>query len=205
VLITAGTAVQSFFGYAVMVWAPTFMIRVHEMSLLDVSFQLGVAMGVCGVLGTYLGGKLADRVAARDARWYMRLPAIEILLGVPTGLAFLLLPESGWAIFALYPFLFASAMFVGPMTSMIQSLVAPNLRAQASAINLFVVNMVGLGLGPLAVGLLNDTVFAHHGALAIRYSLAVVALTGLVASGLFYLASRRLREDLATAQETTRS
>ena len=200
VWVVVATAVQSLSGYAMLSWAPTFMIRVHEMGRLDVSLQLGVAVGVCGMLGAYLGGKLADRAATRDVRWYMRLPAIEALLGVPFGLGFLLLAEPGWAMVAFYPFYFLGGMYVGPMVSMIQSLVVPNMRAQASAINLFVVNMIGLGLGPLIVGFLNDTLFAQHGALAIRYSLTVVTLTGVLGSGLFYLASRGLREDLAAAQ-----
>jgi hypothetical protein len=130
----------------------------------------------------------------------MRLPALEALLSVPFGLGFLFFAESGRAMVAFYPFYFLGGMYVGPMVSMIQSLVVPNMRAQASAINLFVVNMIGLGLGPLIVGFLNDTLFAQHGALAIRYSLTVVSLTGVLGSGLFYLASRGLREDLAAAQ-----
>ena len=82
---------------------------------------------------------------------------------------------------------------------MIQSLVRPDMRAQASAINLFVVNMIGLGVGPLLVGFLNDTAFADQGDRAIRFSLLFSALIGVLASGFFYLASRRLDEDLAEA------
>lgn len=200
VFVMLATSVQALSGYAMLGWAPTFMIRVHEMSRLDVSLQLGIGVGVFGGLGAYLGGKLADRASLRDARWYMRLPAIEALLSVPFGLAFLLASDPDWAMVAFYPFYFLSAMYVGPMVSMIQSLVVPNMRAQASAINLFVVNMIGLGLGPLLVGFLNDTVFAEYDHLAIRSSLTVVALIGILATPLFYWASRNLREDLEAAR-----
>ena len=59
VWVVLATSIQSLSGYAMLGWAPTFMIRVHEMERLDVSLQLGVAVGVCGALGAYLGGKLA--------------------------------------------------------------------------------------------------------------------------------------------------
>jgi MFS family permease len=73
------------------------------------------------------------------------------------------------------------------------------MRATASAILLFVVNMIGAGLGPLLVGLLNDYVFGPaHGEQAIRYSLLVMGILGGGGSILFWQASRTLAADLAS-------
>jgi len=89
-------------------------------------------------------------------------------------------------------------MYVGPMYSMIQGLVHLRMRSTASAILIFVVNMIGLGMGPFLVGLLNDTVFAEHGEEAIRYSMLVVGILGGFASIFFWISSRTLKEELLT-------
>jgi hypothetical protein len=61
----------------------------------------------------------------------------------------------------------------------------------------FVINLIGLGLGPQAVGLLNDGLGPRFGTEAIRYSLSAVAIANLWAAGHFAWAARTLREDLA--------
>ena len=61
---------------------------------------------------------------------------------------------------------------------------------------LFVLNIVGLGLGPSLVGALNDALAPQHGDFAVRYSLLLVALVGGLASVFFWIGSASLREDL---------
>ena len=51
---------------------------------------------------------------------------------------------------------------------------------------------------PFLVGLMNDTVFASHGDLAIRYSLLVMAGLGAAAALPFWLCAGRLREELVS-------
>jgi len=203
--VIAATAVQSLGGYSILSWGPTFLIRVHEMNRIDVGVWLGVTIGVCGSVGAFVGGRLADVYGRRDERWYMRLPAIQALLGVPFALGFLLAPDPQLALYSFIPFYLLGAMYVGPMFSMTQSLVVPQMRATASAINLFIVNMIGLGLGPLVVGFLNDLLAESLGDGAIRYSLTIVAVLGGLASILFWQASTQLREDLEAAREEARA
>ncbi|QDX80148.1 hypothetical protein B9N43_02065 [Denitratisoma sp. DHT3] len=200
VFIALGASVQSLSGYGVLTWGPTFLARVHAMSWTDIGVSLGWIIGLAGCLGTLIGGRLADRMGARDARWYMRLPAFQSALAVPFVTGFTLLPDQSMALLCFIPFYALGAMYVGPMFAMVQGLVQLRMRATASAILLFVVNMVGLGLGPLTVGLLNDHYFGPtHGPLAIRYSMLVVGLLGGLASLLFWQAARTLREDLASS------
>jgi MFS family permease len=134
----------------------------------------------------------------------MRLPALQALAAVPFALAFILFESQSLAMASFYPFYVVGAMYVGPMGAMIQGLVVPNMRATASAINLFVVNMIGLGLGPLVIGFLNDMLAPRFGDEGIRYSLLVMGAIGGFASIPFYLASRHLKEDLAAAREQAR-
>ena len=87
-------------------------------------------------------------------------------------------------------------MYVGPMYSMTQSLVKLRMRATASAILLFILNMIGLGAGPLLVGFLNDQLHAPLGDAAIRYSLLVAVLIGGLGSAFFWRSSQTLEQDL---------
>lgn len=197
VLIVLGTAVQSLSGYAVINWGPTYLARVYGMSWSEIGTGLGWVIGIGGTFGALAGGRLADYMGRRDARWYMRLPALQCLFAVPFVVGFTLLPKPSHALAAFIPFYTLTAMYVGPMFAMVQGLVELRMRATAAAIMLFITNMVGLGLGPLLVGLLNDHVFGPlYGVAGIRYSLLAVGLFGGFSSLFFWAASRRLPEEL---------
>ena len=75
------------------------------------------------------------------------------------------------------------------------------MRATAAAILLFIVNLVGAGLGPFIVGFLNYMFAPQYGQEAIRYSLLTVAMTGVVGAVLLWLSSRHLEADLARARD----
>jgi len=200
VFVALGSAVQSLAGYGVLTWGPSFLGRVHHMPWTEIGIWLGWVVGVAGCIGAYAGGSLADRLARRDARWYMRLPALQSLLCVPFVAAFALLDDKALALLCFIPFYTFGAMYVGPMFSVIQGVAPLRMRTTASALLLFFVNMIGLGFGPLLVGVLNDYAFAAYGQEAIRYSLMLVGCLGGFASLLFWQASRDLREELAAAQ-----
>ncbi|MAI79536.1 MAG: MFS transporter [Deltaproteobacteria bacterium] len=204
VWIVSATALQSLSGYGILTWGPTFLIRIHGMEMLDVGLTLGAAIGILGAAGAYFGGRWADAMAKRNERWYMILPAIQTAALLPFAYGFILLDSRVGALLCFVPFYFLGAMYVGPMHSVIQGLVVPNQRAVASAINLFIVNMVGLGLGPLVIGFLNDVWAAEYGVSAIRYSMLLAATVGFLSSGAFWLASRHLPEDLQAARDAAR-
>ena len=195
--IVLGSSVQSLSGYGIITWGPTFLSRVHGMEWVDIGITLGWVVGLAGCAGAALGGKLSDKLGSRNAAWYMRLPAMESLLGIPFAVGFVLIDDQQLAILCFIPFYLLGAMYVGPMHAMIQSLARVRMRATASAILLFSVNMIGLGIGPLLVGVLNDQVFGPtYGDHAIRYSLMCVGILGGTASLLFWQASRTLADDL---------
>jgi MFS family permease len=204
-LIIAGTAAQSLAGYGLMLWGAPFMMRVHGMSQVDVGLALGLTFGIAGCGGVLCGGWLADHFGRRDERWYMRLPAIQAVIGMPFLLGFLLTESASIALACFAPFYFVANMYIGPMFAMTQGLVPPSMRATASAINLFVVNLVGLGLGPFLMGYLNDALAADFGDESIRYSLLSVGAVGASAVVFFWLASRSLPRDLAAARKAARA
>ncbi len=200
--LVVAASCQSLQGYAFLAWGPAFLGRVHGMASMEIGSQLGVIIGVFGSVGALSGGWLGDRLGVRDARWYVWLSALVSLVGLPFAVGFLLLPNPGTALasFAIYYVL--GAMYVGPLWSMTQGLVKLRMRATASAILLFILNIVGLGLGPFVVGVLNDRLATSYGDEAIRYSLLCVTLIGGLSAIFFYLSGQTLRQDLKRTGES---
>ncbi len=199
--LSLAAALSSFAGYGAATWSPAFLIRVHQMGTGEVGTWLGLITGLAGAGGALLGGALGDRAGRADQRWYLWLPAAATLLGVPFAAAFFLWPQAHQALLFLIPSTLAGAMWLGPTFSVTQGLARLRMRAVASAILLFVINLIGLGLGPQSVGILNDHVFADRGPEAVRYSLvSVVVVMNLWAGLHFLLAARSLREDLASVR-----
>ncbi len=200
--LALGAAFHSFAGYGAGAWSPAFLIRVHGMGTGEIGTWLGLITGIAGATGAFTGGMLADRLAVRDQRWTMRVAAFSSLLPVPFFTLFMFLADPIWALIALIPSTFIGAMWLGPGFSTVQGLVKLRMRALAAAVLLFVINLIGLGLGPQTVGLLNDTLFAHHGDEAVRHSLFwVVALMDIWGAIHFWLAARTLRRDLRVRDE----
>ena len=79
--------------------------------------------------------------------------------------------------------------------------VTPNqYRAQVSAVYLFVVNALGLGVGPTLVPLLNDYLF--HDPLKIRYSLIIVVFCSALTAIALLLSVRPIyRQKLIEAEQ----
>jgi MFS family permease len=122
------------------------------------------------------------------------------LAPLPLTLAFLFHGDPAMALVISTPGLAIAAFYQGPSFATVQNLAPPPMRAVASGLMLFITTMIGYAFGPPTVGLLNDTVFAHHGELAVRYSLAVVlAVAGALGTLFYLLAARHLREDLRRA------
>ena len=111
----------------------------------------------------------------------------------PFNFGFLLAPSTAWALALFVIPGITGAVFVGPSLAVLHNRVDPTLRPVASALFLLIVNLVGLGIGPLLVGVLDHTVFASHGAGALRYSLVVTQFVAIWAAAHYYVAGARLR------------
>ena len=196
--LTLAACFQALSGYAILSWAPTFLIRVHEMGYTEIGVKFGLIAGLGGAFGVTTGGVLADRLGARDVRWYVWMPAILALAAAPLALPFYLLEDTRLALTAFVPFYVLGNMYVGPLWSLAQGLVPVRMRAVASASLLTILNIFGLGLGPLLVGMMNDALADPYGPDAIRYSLLAMAGLGALAAPCFWLCARTLREELVS-------
>jgi predicted MFS family arabinose efflux permease len=189
-------ALHAFVGYGVALFLPSFFIRIHGFGLAETSTYLFL-IGLTGMIGTFFGGYLGDRFANRDKRWYMGIPGIATLATAPFALVFYTTENPILALFLAVPGAILGPMYLGPTFGMTQSLVTPAMRATASPILLFILNLIGLGLGPVFAGYLSDELRPSYGEESIRYSLLILAVAGNLWSALhYYLASRTLRDDL---------
>jgi MFS family permease len=158
---------------------------------------LGLTNGVAAALGTWSGGKLADRFSPADLRRYVLGPAISESLAIPVFIAAMFSGDL-WLSLGLYAlYAFTAALWYGPAFAAAMSVTPSHMRATSTALLLLVSNLVGLGLAPLAVGVVSDALHASFGAgNGLRYALATLALMGVFTAILFWMSSRTLREDL---------
>jgi len=204
--IASGVGFSGIAGYGLGVWSPSFLVRVHGMSLVDAGLWLGLIGVFGGTLGTVGSGLLVDHLARRDPRWQLRVPMIGLLIALPTQMAFVLWPQShliggsGGVPFALV-FMGVAAVFacfwIAPSYAAVQNLVPPHWRTQASALLLLAINLVGLGLGPLAVGVLSD-LFHTLGDSSIRWALTTVLSTCLFGAVCYWRGSRAYAQAVLT-------
>ncbi|MFZ3203481.1 MAG: MFS transporter [Pseudomonas sp.] len=176
-----GFAGLAFAGYGSAAWIPTFFIRTYGWDAGQVGIVYGSIVAVFGCLGIVFGGRLADRMARRgsiDAN--MRVGLYAALGAAPFVLAFPLMESALWAAILIAPAVFFLSMPFGVAPAAIQEIMPNSMRGQASAIYLFVITLIGLGIGPTAVALVTDYVFGDDQAL--RYSLLIVTSIAVFSS-----------------------
>ncbi|MGB7387362.1 spinster family MFS transporter [Pseudomonas neustonica] len=168
-----GFACLSFASYGASAWIPTFFIRTHGLTPGEVGIYYGSLVMVAGSTGIVFGGRLADYMARRGYRdANMRVGLLAAVLTLACNVVFLVdnMPLL-WAI--MFFNVFTVAMPFGVAPAAIQEVMPNAMRGQASAIYLFTITLIGLGIGPTAVALVTDYVFMDD--MAIRYSIFIVA------------------------------
>ena len=147
-----GAAAYSVAAYAATGWLPAFLVRSHGLSVSAAGTALALTIGIVGGAGTLLGGLLADRIGKRNGAWRLRIVAIASLAAIPAWLALLFVEGLFATLALLLPCGALLAFYLGPTFAMVQSLVDPRMRAVAAALLLLVMNIIGLGFGPVASG-----------------------------------------------------
>jgi MFS family permease len=189
----------SFAGVGMLVWAPTFLMRVHHATPQEAGqmFGLAVAVGLCG--GQLASGYLADRLGQRDVRWYAWLGGVGAVLAAPFGLGFLFVPDQMTAMVAFAIYLLLMSCWNVPFLAICLTMAPPRTRAMVSALYVMCVNLGGIGLGSVFVGAMNDVLTSRYGPEAIRHSLTLVMGVSVLAGLACALASRWLRDDVRSS------
>ncbi len=195
-----GAGLNAFAGYSTSNWVASFMIRSHGMTTGELGTWLSLTIGLGGAVGVFCGGLLADRLARRDRRWYMWLPALTGFICVPFMVAIYLVPSAyASLLLGIVPGVLFN-IYLGNTIATTHGLVGLRMRALSSAILFLIINIIGLGLGPWSTGLLSDYLQASLGADSLRYAMLYLLPTIMFWSAChFYLAARSLRADMAAA------
>ena len=175
--LVVAVTLTSMIGYALTGWGPSYMQRSLGLSMLDVSKYVALPGALLGSISAIFGGRIADALAKRRGlhvqSWVV---AVMKLLALPFMLGFYLVEDATLAIGLYFVSLIFANSYLGPSFALIQHLAPLRLRAMWAAITLLVINLVGLGLGPLIVGRLSDLLAPSFGADSLRYAMAIVAL-----------------------------
>lgn len=211
--VALGGSLKSFVGYAHIPFTAAFFFRVHDAELsalghslgLQSAGVLGLAMGLIsgigGTLGMWLGGRMTDALGQANPRAYAVIPAAATLCALPFMLGAYWASSAWAALLCLVPPAILNMFYMGPMHFTGQSVVPPSMRANSSAILLIILNVIGLGLGPLMVGLLSDGLSIGLGlgpAEGVRWALLLSTLVGIPAAWLFWSARTTISRDLVS-------
>jgi MFS family permease len=205
--LSLGAALSAFVAYGAGAFYPAFLMRSYGLTMMEVGARLGIVTALGGFIGAFLGGRLTDWFGNRseDPRFQLWVPATALLINVPLGFLIYHVHSINAVLGLLLVVMSIGAMPLGPTYAAAQSLLLPRERALGAAVVLFVVNLVGLGFGPLATGFLSDAFHTHL--LAAGQSDAAATAGGLVwalqamivinlwAAAHFFLGARTLRQD----------
>lgn len=212
--LSLGAASSSMIGYGLMFWLPSFFVRSFGDQLpgffswlpaifvpdgagvvLYASYFYGAILLLGGVFGMGMGGIIADRLGANSKAAYAQVPAFAFLLAIPFFLFGVMTTSLTMAFFAFLVPTALSLVWLGPVLSAFQHLVTPNMRATASAIFLFINNLIGIGLGNYVIGALSDGLNARFGAESLRYAILSGTVFYIAAAALLFLAAKNLDKD----------
>jgi MFS family permease len=197
-----------FFGFSALTllfnglfaWSPTLMIRKFGITGGEAGLYLGVITLLFSTTGIMAGGLLADRLGrAGRADATVRTGLIAACAVGPFAIAAPLMPNLPLTLLMYCPLMFFISFPWAAAAAALQIVSPARMRAQVSAVYLFLVNLAGIGFGPTAIALITDFVFRRDDALP--WSLAIIGLASpMLGAGLLWAGLKPFRRSLA-AQE----
>ena len=205
-------------GYGLNSYYSAFLMRSHGMSITQTSTALAIITLTGGLAGTYLGGKLSDLYSQRnggDPRYQMWVPAVALLINLPVWLLALLSPQPWMVLTLMIPAIGLGATYLGPSVAATHQLMGVSERAVGGALLMFIINLIGIGLGPMLTGLFSDMIrdnlVAHGSAVelaradGLKYAMSIMSLANLWSAYHYVCAARTLRGDIQHARTTQTS
>lgn len=202
--LSIACALHAFVTYGVGNFMPLFLGRTHGMPMLDVGWYYGMIAGIGGLSGTFFGGWISDRLIKKtgDRSWYMRIAFVSTIAAIPLALNTFLIMPNGYA--AVYSYLFTSFMggwYLAPCLASTHFLVGIRMRAMGSAILLFMLNLIGLGFGPMLTGYVSDYLTPEFGVDGLRYAMAITVLVNIWCAVHYYFALQTINGDFERAPD----
>jgi MFS family permease len=196
-----GFGLLSLVSYSAAAWVPEYFRRVHHWDIPTIGVVYGSIVAIFGSLGILSAGYVADWLRGRDVlNANMRVGAIIGVLWIPVHFFLFLAPTGVWAAVWLVPAAICAGAPFGIAPAAIQQMMPNTMRGQAGAVYLFILNLIGLGIGPTAVGATTQYFFKHDD--AVNYSLLIVNVAGSVSGALtLWLGSKPFLKSLDRLRE----
>ncbi len=200
ILATVAAALNTISFHAHIVWSTTFMLRVHGMDVAQSATLLGPIRGIAGLVGALVAGMLLAWLQRRDERWAAWLPGLCFATVGFSQYLFLFAPTIPLAAVGIAINTLAEGMMVPLMSLMLVQIMPARIRSFGMATYVLAIAIVGQIVGPFGVGVLNDALAGIWQEQAIRYSMSVTALVGVLAAPTMLIAARHLRSDIDSAR-----
>jgi MFS family permease len=166
------------------------------MGTAEIGIWLAFAIGVCGSVGTFLGGYLVDKFGARDIRWYLWIPAVSFVISFPFALGLLFSSQKTTALLCYLMPNILYAFFLGPSIAMLQDMLEIKMRATASAVYNIILALFGGGMGPFIAGFISDQLEPIYAGDSIRWALFYISFLEVPAMLCYLQAAKTLRKDI---------
>ena len=200
VFLAVAVGLHSFAAYGLGNWIASFLIRLHLPSggieASNIGITIGLVLGGAGAIGSFVGGLIADKYGRIDKTWYFKVSAYGGIIGIPFLLLYYFFSDTFVALAALFVGYTCINTFLGPSIAITHSIVPQRMRAFASSILFLVLNLIGLGFGPLFVGFMSDLLEPSLGVESLRWAMAATIPVSLIAIGFFFAASKSIDKDL---------
>jgi MFS family permease len=195
-IMSLSAAPSALCGYGMNLWMPSFIQRVYELPQSELTFRLGLAIGIGGGLGAWLGGAITGRAAQKDPRAFLTLPALTMVIFAFAMLLAVFTSSLTIVYLAIFVAAFTQFYLMGPFFAVVQRLAPLNGRAVATAFFFFILSIVGLGVGPYYVGRVNDLLAGSFGdAEGLRYALGTLTIISLIAAGIAFFGRNAVMRD----------
>ncbi|NQX95228.1 MAG: MFS transporter [Erythrobacter sp.] len=193
--LIAGVTLTSLIGYALTGWTPAYLIRSFGLNTLQVGNIVAPLLAIAGIASGLGSGWLANRLSDRFGLHTQPLMIATLkLIALPFLIWFYLAEDATLAVGVYFIAVLFQSCYLGPTFAMIQTLAPLKMRAVWAAITLLIINLIGLGIGPTAVGVLSDALAPQYGDESLRYALMVIASLTPLAIFAYWRASVALKK-----------
>ena len=196
VWLSLASALNVFCIYGLLNWAPSFLQRLHGITSSHTGTFLGLIYGIGGAIGSFAGGLLTDHFGKKDKSWYLKVPAYAIIIGIPCAVGAIFLQNNSLSLTFLGLCAMLQSLYLGPSLSVAHSLVPASMRALTSAVYFLVINLIGLGFGPMIVGMVSDLLKPSLGVESLRWALTIIIFISVISAAFFFVTAKKLMIDL---------
>ena len=177
-----GFAFMVLYSYSFSAWTPAVLTRVYALTSAESGLLLGLVILLTAPIGVMLGSVLAQQLRNKyGSGAALRVGVIGAFSAIVPAVLFPLMPNVWTALIFMGLTQFLISLPFGVAPAALHEVTPNQFRGQVIAIYLFFINIIGLGTGPMLVGLITDYGFKEES--AVGYSLLIMAVVFLPISG----------------------